>query len=405
MDRISISLKNKRVVFWEEIARDGAQAKTLLNAEQRIEIAQMHGDMFGNNGPDHLVFATGFTSIGKEEREIIRKVADNVDNCWLAVNCRSNEKEIGQSYDVIKKAEYGRIAFVLPVSERLCSLMLHKTQKEVMQRGLEIADYALDKAQGIPIDVQLAGAFNADASFVSDIASAFTEKGIATVGMGDTGGRIYPKETERYLKKITKKADNDVLFSVHFHDDMGFSLPNNLIALRNGIMMPSVSWLGLAERNGLLRTELLTFHLAYEPEKIKERLCIEGKNLFISSPNLKMLPKIAEKVSKYTRVQMKTTDPIVGPGVNSISTGTPFVDPISFQPFDPEKVLGIKREIYVTHLASRRVIKEVADRYGFTLNDKQIYEVLYEIKAEIYKSGKAIMPENKVKEILKKYSE
>ncbi len=194
MDRIADSLKNNRIVFWEEVARDGAQAKTIMSAAQRIDIARMHGNMFNKNGPDHLVFAVGFVSIGKEEADTIREVADNVDNCYLAVNCRSNKTEIDQSYDVIKNAKYGRIAYVLPASERLCRLMLHKTQKETLQAGIEMAKYALDKAQGIPIDLQLAGAFDADPLFIADMASAITELGVATVGMGDTRGRIYPKE-------------------------------------------------------------------------------------------------------------------------------------------------------------------------------------------------------------------
>ena len=116
MDRIAESLKHKRIVFWEEVARDGAQAKTILSADQRIDIARMHGDMFNENGPDHLVFAVGFVSIGKEEAETIRKVADNVDNCYLAVNCRSSEKEIDDSYEVIKNAKYGRVAYVMQIN-------------------------------------------------------------------------------------------------------------------------------------------------------------------------------------------------------------------------------------------------------------------------------------------------
>ena len=399
MDRIADSLKNNRIVFWEEVARDGAQAKTIMSAAQRIDIARMHGNMFNKNGPDHLVFAVGFVSIGKEEADTIREVADNVDNCYLAVNCRSNKTEIDQSYDVIKNAKYGRIAYVLPASERLCRLMLHKTQKETLQAGIEMAKYALDKAQGIPIDLQFAGAFDADPLFIADMASAITELGVATVGMGDTRGRIYPKETARFLDVVLQKADENVLFSVHFHDDMGFSLVNNLAAIRRGVLMPSTSWLGLAERNGLLRTELLTVHLAYEPEKLVNKLDIDGEGLFMSPPNIKMLKDIAHKVSEYTGVNLKSTDPIIGTGVNSISTGTPFVDTCSFQPFDPNEVLAVPRKIYVTQLASKRVIKEVSSEMGFQLSDDQIIKILIEVKSKAYKLNRSIFPEDELKEL------
>lgn len=401
MDRIADSLKHKRIVFWEEVARDGAQAKTIMSAEQRIDIARMHGDLFNENGPDHLVFAVGFVSIGKEEAETIRKVADHVDNCYLAVNCRSSVKEIDDSYEAVKNAKYGRIAYVLPASERLCRLMLHKNQTEVLKNGIEIAKYALDKSQGIPIDVQLAAAFDADPLFISDMASALNEQGIATVGLGDTRGRIYPKEIARFIDTIMQRSDEGILYSVHLHDDMGFALVNNLAAIRRGIMMPSTSWLGLAERNGLLRTELLTVHLGYESEKTGDKLDIDGDGLFLSPPKLTMLKDIAEKVCEYTGVSLKSTDPIVGLGVNSISTGTPFVDPNSFQPFDPKDVLGIPQTIFVTQLASKRVIKEVSKRMGYDLTDEQISKILPVVKAKAYETGRSVYPENELRELFK----
>ena len=401
MDRIADSLKHKRIVFWEEIARDGAQAKTIMSADQRIDIARMHGNMFNENGPDHLVFAVGFVSIGKEEAETIRKVADHVDNCYLAVNCRSSVKEIDDSFDVIKNAKYGRIAYVLPASERLCRLMMHKSQTEALKIGIDIAKYALDKAQGIPVDVQLAAAFDADPLFIADMASALNEQGIATVGMGDTRGSIYPKEIARFIDTLLQKSDENILFSVHLHDDMGFALVNNLAAVRRGIMMPATSWLGLAERNGLLRTELLTVHLGYETEKTGNKLDIDGEGLFLSPPKLTMLRKIAEKVCEYTGISLKTTDPIVGLGVNSISTGTPFVDHISFQPFDPEVVLGIPQTVFVTQLASKRVIKEVSKRMGYDLTEEQINEILPIVKAKAYETGRSVYPENELAELFK----
>ena len=399
MDRVKNSLQNKRIVFWEEVARDGAQAKTILSAKQRIEIARMHGNLFNENGPDHLVFAAGFVSIAKEEQDIIRQMADEVDNCYLAVNCRSLESEIDLSIDVIKKAKFGRVAYILPASERLCRLMMHKTQKEALKRGVEIAKYAMDKANGIPIDVQFAAAFDTDPIFISEMASAINEQGIATVGMGDTRGRIYPKETARFLDTVLANSSDDIAYSVHFHNDIGFSLVNNLAAIKRGIMLPSTSWLGLGERNGLLRTELLTLHLAYKPEELKNKLDIDGTKLFLSKPNLKMLKQIADKVSEYTKIPLKVTDTVVGTGVNSISTGTPFVDTESFQPFDMGKALGIPQKIYVTQLASKRVIKEVSKKMGFNLSDEKINKILPFIKERAYNLNRAIFPENELFEI------
>jgi 2-isopropylmalate synthase len=403
MDRITESLKNKHIVFWEEIARDGAQAKTILSAQERIEIASKHAEMFNEHGPDHLVFGVGFISISPEEARIIEETSEQVDNCYLGVNCRSSENEIMASYHAVKKAKYGRIAYVLPASERLCEVMLHKSPQETLERGRELARFALDNTQGMPIDVQLAGAFDGDPAFIAELASVLTEEGIATVGMGDTRGGIYPCETERFLDSILNKSSEDVLYSVHFHDDLGFSLTNNLKAIERGILLPSTSWLGLAERNGLLRTELLTVLLAHEPEKLKDRLNIDGEKLFKSPPNLKLIKEIAETVSRYTGIPIKITDPIVGPGLNSISTGTPFVDRDSFRPFNPQKVLGIPEEIYVTHLASIRLVKTVSKQMGFHFSDEALQLIVKELKETVYKSNQAVIQSTELKLIFKNY--
>jgi len=402
MDRIVESLKNNRFVFWEEIARDGAQAKTILNAKQRIEIAKENGNLFGNNGPDHLVFAAGFISIGKEEERVIKTLAEEVDNCYLAVNCRSSKKEITDSLLSVRNAKYARIAYVLPISERLCNLMLHKSPKEVLLEGIDIAKFALDNANGIPIDVQLAASFDADPLFIAEAAALLKEQGIAITHLGDTRGKLYPKEVARYIEKLILNSAKEHLYGVHFHNDLDFALANNMESISRGINLAASSWLGLAERNGLVRTELLCFHLAYEAHKMLDRFGIAGKNLFLTPPDLKMLHKIADMVSKYTGVELKVTDPIVGTGVNSISTGTPFVDTKSFQPFDPEEVLGIEKTIFVTQLASTRLIKEVSKKYGYEFNEPQIFEILEFVKTRAFEINRSVFPENELIEIFKR---
>jgi len=262
-----------------------------------------------------------------------------------------------------------------------------------------MAKFALDKAAGMPVDVQLAAAFDGNPALLGELASELHALGIATVGMGDTQGKIYPYETAEFLRVVKQNSDPNVRYSVHFHNDLCFALANNLEAIRQGIYLPSTSWLGIAERNGLLRTEVLTLLLAHEPKMLKKRLGIDGERLFLSPPNLKLLPEIALKISQLTGIPLKVTDPIVGTGMNTISTGTPFVDTRSFQPFDPLEVLGIPKKVYVTQLASARVIKEVSSEMGFQLSDNQIAEVMKMVKEKAYRIERSIFPENELREI------
>lgn len=401
-DRITQSLQQNKFVFWEEVARDGAQAKTIMTAEQRIDIARRTAEIFNGFGPDHLVFAAGFISIAPEEFEIIKQVADNVDNAYIGVNCRSSRKEIDMSYDAVKNARYPRIAYVFPASERLCRLMLHKSREQALQQGIDIAKYAKDKIGNTPLDVQLAASFDSEPAFIADAAARLSEAGVSIAHLGDTRGRIYPQENAVYLDNLLKNSKTGQLYGTHYHNDMGFSLSNNLTAIEKGITLSASSWLGLAERNGLERTELLLLHLGYEPDKIKKRLGFEAGHFFNAPIQLDKMHETAKRVSRYTGVQLKVTDPVVGTGVNSISTGTPFVDTVSFQPFDPKEVLGIERKIYVTQLASKRVVKEVSMQMGYQLSNEQIKAALGLLKTRAYRINRSIFPDDELHGIFRR---
>jgi hypothetical protein len=60
VDIITESARGGRIVFWEEVARDGAQATTLITADVRVRLAREHGRIFGADGSRHLVFAAAF---------------------------------------------------------------------------------------------------------------------------------------------------------------------------------------------------------------------------------------------------------------------------------------------------------------------------------------------------------
>ncbi|WP_405443004.1 hypothetical protein OG373_36575 [Streptomyces avidinii] len=63
VDVVRESAAAGRVVLWEESARDGAQAKTLMTPGFRVELARATGRIFGLDGARHVVFAAGFSAV------------------------------------------------------------------------------------------------------------------------------------------------------------------------------------------------------------------------------------------------------------------------------------------------------------------------------------------------------
>ncbi len=392
-DIIRKTLQAGHLVTWEEVARDGAQAKTLMTGPQRVALARAHGAMYGAHGPNHVIFAAGFPSICKEEFEAMRQVVTEVDNCSLASHGRATRGDIDLAIRAMQGARYGRVTFFFPVSARMSQVLLHQTPKEVFNHGLALARYALDKAAAydLEIDITLADASRAEVGFVAEAASTLAEEGIGVIKICDSVGEFYPHQSHNFYTSLMQQVSPKAVLGIHQHNDYGFAAVNNLEAIRAGIRLVATSWLGLAERNGLASTEQMVFTMAHQPERLTERLGFES-NFWLTRPDLTQLPIIARMVSQFTGVPLKVTDPVVGTGVNTISTGTPFVAPEIFQPYDAEKVLGIAPQIVLTHLASARVISALLDELGLSLSEEQIKVAVNWVKTEAYRRGEAVIP-------------
>jgi 2-isopropylmalate synthase len=384
------SAQSGKLVIWEEAARDGAQAKTLMSGPQRVALARRQGGMFGAHGPHHLIFAAGFPSICREEFEAIRQLVSEVDNCTLASHGRATEADVNLGLRAMQGARYGRVTLFIPVSERMSWTLMHQPPQATLQQARNIVRYALDRAGGMPVDVAFADASRGEVGFVAETAEALTEEGVSIIKLCDTVGEWYPHQSFRFFTALMARISSKVTLGAHLHNDLGLAFANNLEALKAGVRVVASSWLGLGERNGLVPTEQFIFAVGHEPEQLAERLGYES-NLWLTPPDLKQVVPLARQVSQITGTPLKVTDPIVGSGVNTISTGTPFIAPQLFQPFDPQAVLGVSRQVVLTQLASQRVITEVAGRLGFELNPEQTQAAMVWVKTQAYERNKAVI--------------
>jgi 2-isopropylmalate synthase len=379
------------VIFHEEVARDGAQGKTLLDAEQRANVARRHSALLGPSAHRNLVFMAGFPSAGPEEYRAVRHVVSEIDTCYVGAAGRLLRDDIDLMASALAGARYGRMVLVVPVSEQICGVLMRREPRACLTAAVEAVRYAVDKAPDIVVDVALVDAARADLGFVAEAATALTQAGASMAILCDTVGGLYPSEARAFFAGVTA-AKPDAVFVAHMHNDLGFGLINTLEALSNGIFGLTSSWLGLGERSGMPATEQLLFALGHEPERLAERLGVDER-IWLEKPDLKGIVPLAQYISEAIDFQLRSTDPIVGSGVNSISTGTPFTNPNAFSPFDPEAVLGTPRKVLLTPLASLAIVATVARSLGFELAGPQLSAALSWVKSHAHAHRMAIVPE------------
>jgi 2-isopropylmalate synthase len=390
-DLVRESAQAGRLVLWEEVARDGAQAHTLLLGPQRVAVARAQAALFGGHGPRQLIFAAGFPAVCVEEREAIREVVDAVDTCQIACHARCRTEDIDLALRVLQGARYGRLTLIVPTSERLAGALLHRSLQTALAQARAMVRYALDQHAGIAIDLALMDAPHADLHLLTDTIAAMADEGIGIAKICDSMGELFPAQIRALIRHVSRQVPRSAVLGVHLHNDFGLALANNLEAVQEGIRVVSSSWLGLGERNGLAATEQVLASLAYQPERLSERL--PGvHDLWQSVPELRGVAAIARQVSAATGVPLKVTDPIVGSGINVRATGTAFVAPEHFQPFDPATVLSIPPSTLLTQLASHRLVVAYAAEIGYALTVKQADTALQWVKSYAYRHGTSIIP-------------
>jgi 2-isopropylmalate synthase len=386
-DAVITSARAGKIVLFEESPRDGAQAKTMMDADFRIELARKQGQIFGAHGPAHVIFAAGFPSIAPQEFEITRRVAvETSDRVSPSAICRGTSDDVRLALDAVRDVPGARIMIILPASEATAQAMTHRPAAQALAAGRDVVDLAL--GHGIAVDVCLADVPRADPGLVAEFASKITKMGAATVILADTIGQWLPEQARATISTIKSQIEDAVVLGVHLHNDLGLALANTLAAVQSGAAVVASSWLGIAERSGLVATEQLLFLLAHETEAALG----PGADPWWQPPDLTRLPELARMVSARTGVPISVTTPIVGTGVGTISTGTPFADPQTYQPFDPRLTLGIEPRVLLTHLASTRVVRTVALDLGHELDRDQAHRALTWVKDQAYRSGEAVVP-------------
>lgn len=394
VDVVRESASAGRVVVWEESARDGAQAKTLMSADFRVRLAREQGALFGADGPRHVVFAAGFPAVCAEEFEAVRRVAVEAEGAVsVAAVCRGVPDDVRQAVESVRGTAHARIMVVVPASEAMARVMVHKGARDALDEGVGLVKQARDLDAEVAVDVCFADASRSDHALMADHAQATTTAGAGTIILADTVGGQLPKEAAAMFTAVAERTDADVVLGSHLHNDLGLGLANTLRAVDSGVRLVSSSWLGVAERSGMVATEQLLFLLGDDP--VRAAAVTGGAtDLWWTPPDLTRLPAITRAVSEEIGVPLTVTTPIVGTGVGTISTGTPFVHPALFQPFDPEEALGIVPTVVLTHLASTRVVTAVAARLGHTLGRAQAATAMAWVKAHAYRTGTAVIDDH-----------
>jgi 2-isopropylmalate synthase len=295
------------VLIFDTTLRDGEQSPgATLNVEEKVEIARQLSRL----GVD--ICEAGFPIASPGDFEAVRRIAqevgpltegrENGQPMVIAGLARANREDINRAFEAVKVAPRHRIHTFLATSDIHLKHKLKIDREECVEQVIEAVGFARSLCDDVEFSPEDAG--RSDPEFLTVVLGEAIKAGATTLNIPDTVGYTTPEEFGwliSYLIENTPGADQ-VVWSVHCHDDLGLATANSLAGVNSGARQVEVTINGIGERAGNTSLEEIVMAIHTRPQ-------VFNLNTHIDTTQIS---RASRMVSAYTGISVQPNKAIVG---------------------------------------------------------------------------------------------
>jgi 2-isopropylmalate synthase len=234
-----------RVIIFDTTLRDGEQAPGCsMTLREKLRVAAALNDLKVD------VIEAGFPAASPGDFESVQAIASEIHGPTICGLARCHPDDIEKVAAAVKPAESQRIHVFLATSEIHREYKLHMAKEEIIRRA--VAGVQQAKSLCAQVEFSPEDASRTEPAFLADVVAAVIEAGVTTVNIPDTVGYTVPGEFANlfsYLKQNVAGID-DIVLSVHCHNDLGMAVANSLAAVTAGARQIECTINGIGERAG-----------------------------------------------------------------------------------------------------------------------------------------------------------
>ncbi len=359
----------EKVRIFDTTLRDGEQAPGFsMSASEKLALAKQLERL----GVD--VIEAGFAASSPGDFESVKAIGQQCERATVVSLCRASISDIDRGVEALKDAENWGIHTFLASSPLHMKFKLQMEPEEVLKAAVTAVEHAkrfTDNVEFSPED-----ATRSELEFLVKLLSEVVRAGAVTLNIPDTVGYTTPDEMYELILRLRNEVHNadQVVFSVHCHDDLGMGVANSLAAVKAGARQIECTINGIGERAGNASQEELVMAL-------KTRQSFYGLETNIDTAQIYPTSKLLQQI---TGVGVQPNKAIVGANAFAHEAGIHqhgvLKNPLTYEIMTPQSV-GIKSSSLVLGKHSGR--HALADRIkslGFTLNDVELNQVFKEFK-------------------------
>ncbi len=352
---------SERVLIFDTTLRDGEQSPgATMNQQEKLQLARQ----LENLGVD--IIEAGFPASSEGDREAVSKIAREVKTVRVVGLARAGAEDIEAAWRAVEGAIVPGIHTFIATSDIHLEHKLRMTRDEVIDRAGQAVRLARSLSDWVEFSCE--DATRSDPVFLCRVIQTAVNEGAGTINIPDTVGYSYPEEIAGLIRTVrdTVKGIENVVISVHCHNDLGLAVANSLAAIRAGARQVEATINGIGERAGNAALEEIAMILKTRPEIFGVHTGIVTQQIFHTS----------RLVTAITGITVQPNKAIVGANAFAHEAGIHqdgvIKEKSTYEIMDPESVGIAKSSLVLGKHSGRHALRERIKALGYQLTEEEI---------------------------------
>jgi 2-isopropylmalate synthase len=352
-----------------------------MNLEEKLRLAAQLETL----GVD--VIEAGFPVASDDDFAAVQAIAGKCRRARIAALARALPEDIERAAEALRKAAQPRIHTFLATSDIHLKYKLRISREQ----ALDQIDRAIRLARGFTPDVEFSpeDATRSDIDFLCKAVAVAVAAGATTINIPDTVGYTIPQEFTRIIETLKERVPGieNVVLSVHCHNDLGFAVANSVAAVQAGARQIECTINGIGERAGNASMEEIVMALRVRADLFNVYTGINSEEIWRTS----------QMLSNITGVAVQPNKAIVGRNAFAHEAGIHqhgvIANALTYEIMRPETVGARPSTLVLGKHSGRHALQKRYEELGYTLSRPEL-EKAYKLFTKLADQKKEIYDED-----------
>jgi len=369
--------------IFDTTLRDGEQSPGCsMNLAEKLKLARQLERL----GVD--VIEAGFPIASQGDFESVQAIARELSGTRVCGLARTGREDVERAAAALEDAKQPRIHTFIATSDIHLEHKLRRSREQVLAE----VDRAVRQARGYVDDVEFSAedATRSDPEYLVQVFETAIAAGASTLNVPDTVGYTQPEEYAALIRMLRERVPgaDQVVFSVHCHDDLGLAVANSLAAVLAGARQVECTVNGIGERAGNTSMEEVVM-------AIKTRRDVYGA--VDTQIHTKEIYPSSRMLSSIIGVSVQPNKAIVGDNAFAHEAGIHqdgvLKAPITYEIVTPQSIGRPSNELVLGKHSGRHAFRERLLELGFEL-EGEAFQLAFQRFKDLADKKKTIFNED-----------